>query len=365
MKNHTLILLIIWGLMFSCGKKNEETTPVVKDITETVFASGNLEAENTYNLTAQSDGYILDIAFQENDLVAKGQLLATIDNKQNLFNSESSAMLYDIARSNNNSNSPLLVQARNSMKVAKQQMEYDSLQALRFKNLLAAKSIALTDYEAKTLKFESSKTDFLNAVENYNQQKKLAEQDLVINQAQKNVNAVLSGFNEIKALFDGKVYKRFKERGDFVRTGDVIASIGDPKKMYARVSIDESSIEKVKIGQEAVIQLNTDKDKVFKGKVAEILPSFNEETQSFTAKIHFTEPMDFGIINTQLQVNIIVGETKDALLIPRRFLGYGNMVTVKGQKEPVRVQTKIVSSEWVQIESGIDINTVLIADKRP
>jgi len=39
-------------------EKTEETTPIRKDVTETVFASGVLEANNTYSLTAQTDGYL-------------------------------------------------------------------------------------------------------------------------------------------------------------------------------------------------------------------------------------------------------------------------------------------------------------------
>ena len=53
------------GIVFlqSCGKKSEETKPIRKDITKTVFASGILEAKNTYNLTAQADGYLVAINF--------------------------------------------------------------------------------------------------------------------------------------------------------------------------------------------------------------------------------------------------------------------------------------------------------------
>ena len=50
-------------LLSSCGKKNNETQAQRKDITETVFASGTLEPENKYNLTAQTDGYIIELKF--------------------------------------------------------------------------------------------------------------------------------------------------------------------------------------------------------------------------------------------------------------------------------------------------------------
>jgi multidrug efflux pump subunit AcrA (membrane-fusion protein) len=161
----------------------------------------------------------------------------------------------------------------------------------------------------------------------------------------------------------GKVYRKYKEVGDFVRQGESIALIGDPKELYARVSIDEQSIDQVKVGQEALIELNINEKKQYQGKVSEILPAFDDTSQSFVAKITFSDTLDFGIINTQLQANIIVETLENALLIPRRFLGYGQEVLVKGEEEPTKVETKIVSSKWVHVVSRLDENTVIVAQK--
>lgn len=128
------------------------------------------------------------------------------------------------------------------------------------------------------------------------------------------------------------------------------------------MSIDEGNIESVKPGQDAVVQLNTNKARTYKGTVAEIYPSFNESTQSFTCKIVFKDTLGFNIVNTQLQSNIIVGVNTNALLIPRNFLDFGGNVTVKGKEGKVKIATKFVSNEWVQVLSGIDENTVLITD---
>ena len=138
--------------------------------------------------------------------------------------------------------------------------------------------------------------------------------------------------------------------------------IGEPTNIYAKVNIDEGNIGKVKVGQEALVQLNTNKDKTYKGKVAEIYPSFDESTQSFICKISFNEPLDFIIVNTQLQSNIIVGINKNALLIPRNYVDFGGNVQVKDQKEKVKITTQFASSDWVQVLSGIDENTVLVTE---
>lgn len=362
MKKIVLISFVSAILLSSCGKKTEETKPIVKDITETVFASGALEANETYSLTAQSDGYLVEVAFKENDLVNAGQVLAVIENKQKELNTESANALYEIAQKNSLPGSALLTQARNNIAIAKEKMDFDSIQAARYKKLLESNSVAMAEYENARLQYQNSKGNYQNALENYKLQKQQADEQLVINKTQKHVNAVVSGYNQIRALSAGKIYKKLKQKGDFVRTGDVIAVVGDANVLFAKVSIDESSISKVKVGQEAVIQLNTNADKTYKGEVTEILPSFNEETQSFSCKVYFTDDLDFKVANTQLQVNIITGTSRNALLIPRNYLAFGNLVTVKGNKTPVKVQTKFVSNEWVQIISGIDENTILVTE---
>jgi multidrug efflux pump subunit AcrA (membrane-fusion protein) len=362
MKLRAIILLFFVLISVSCVKKTQETKPIRKDVTETVFASGILEANGTYQLTAQNDGYLVAVNFQENDIIQEGAVLAVIDNKQNVLNTESAEALYQIAKNNTNTNAPNFMQAKNSSLQAKQKMELDSIQVGRYKKLFESNSIAKTEYENVLLQYQNSKGNYANSLENYRQLKQQAEQQLIINASQSNVNKVLTSYNQIRVVFTGKVYQKFKQKGDFVRKGDIIAKIGDANVIYAKISIDESNIRKIKIGQEAVIQLNTNKEKVYKGQIAEILPSFDEATQSFTCKVTFIDKLDFTIVNTQLQANIIIGVNKNALLIPRNYLSFGNYVTVKGNTQPVQVKTHFVSSEWVQIDAGIDENTTLITD---
>jgi len=349
-------------LLVSCGKPSQETKPIRKDVIETVFASGALEANGTYSLTAQTDGYLVQVNFNEGDIVTEGQILAVIDNKQNVFNTKSANALYEISRSNLSANAPSLVQAKNSSLLAKQKMENDSAQAARYKKLFETNSVSRTEYDNMQLQYQTSKANYANSIENFNLLKQQAEQQVIINEAQKDINKDMSGNNEITAVFNGKVFNKFKQKGDFVRKGDVIATIGEPDFIYAKVSIDESSIGKVKLGQEAIIKLNPNKEKTYKARVAEIFPSFDESTQSFTCKLFFIDSLDFKVVNTQLQSNIIVGETKNALLIPRNYLKYGDYVEVKGKDKPVKVTPRLISNEWVLIEKGLSENDIIITD---
>jgi multidrug efflux pump subunit AcrA (membrane-fusion protein) len=355
----TFVLLF---LLIACGKKKEDVKPERKDITETVFASGTLEPENKYNLTAQSEGYIVELKFDYGDTVKAGQTLAIIENKPNTISAASAEALLGLAGMNASPEGPTLKQAQQNVELLKDRAKQDSIQYQRYQKLMQSNSVSKLEFENAKLAFESSKTNYLNALQNYRLMKQQTEQQLVIQRSQRDVNSVSSENNQVKAVLGGKIYKRMKETGDYVRRGDIIAVIGDPGDLYAKLSVDESNIIKVQPGQEAIVQLNTNKEKNFTGKVTEIYPYFDDATQSFYCKVKFKDEPELKISGIQLQANIVVGRKANALVIPKTYLGYGNKVNVKG-KGPVQVQTGFISGEWVEILSGVDESAVLLSDQ--
>ena len=117
------------------------------------------------------------------------------------------------------------------------------------------------------------------------------------------------------------------------------------------------------MGQTITIQLNTQKNKKYRGVVSEILPVFDEPSQSFIVKVQFTEKPDFTINGTQLEANILVGEKKNTLLIPRNYVSFGNKVQLKGSDDLKTIETGIVSTEYVEVLNGLTENDILVPVK--
>ncbi len=350
-------------LLNSCGKKYTETQPEHRNITETVFASGVLVPENQYNLTAQSDGYLILLNFEEGDIVETGYLLAEIDNKTYDINVLGANQLLDIAVSNLSPSAPALKQIETNLLNAEQNMKQDEIQMERYRKLYATNSVSKLEYENTVIAFETSKANYKALQENYKLQEQQAEQQLINQETQSGINKVLQGNNELRAVIGGKVYSKYKELGDYVHRGEIIAVIGSPTNLYAELSIDESSILNVRVDQQVIIQLNTDKSKNYKGMITEVYPAFNIQTQSFICKAVFTDSLDFLMSGTQIQANIIIENKDNVLVIPRKYLDFGNMVLVKGVGE-VKVETGFISNEWVEILSGINENSVIRAEKQ-
>ena len=358
MRTH-LYILTLFVLLVGCQQQFEDTTPIRKDVTETIFASGKLAAEGTYNLIAKSDGYLVEINFEEGDVISKGAVLAVIENEESRLNKQGSQELLEIAELNTRDDAPALSQAKASIAIAREQLEQDSLQAARYETLWRQNSVSRVDYERAQLTYTNSQKSLESARQTYEQLQREAEQQLINSRVNYEVSSVSVQQIEIKAVVEGKVYQKHKEVGDYVARGTVIATIGHPTQIYAEINIDESTIERVKIGQDAVVKLNTNPDKELHAVVSEILPTFNEANQSFTSKLTFKEPLDFQIVGTQLQSNIIVDQVENALLIPREYLDFNGYVQLKDSGEKVPVVTKTVSSEWVHVLEGIDEETEL------
>ena len=358
MKKYIPVFALFFFLT-GCQQQFEDTTPIRKDVTEAVFASGKLEAEGTYNLIAKSDGYLVAMNFEAGDLVPKGAVLALIENEESRVNSQGSQELLEIARSNTQEASPALSQARVAVEMAREQLKQDSLQAARYSKLWQQNSVSRVDYERAQLTARSARNSLESAEETYKQLRQDAEQQLINSRINYEISNESLKHVEIRAVVEGKVYEKFKEVGDYVARGTVIATIGHPTEIYAQVDIDESAIAQVKVGQPAIVQLNTNPDEQLQAVVTEILPTFNEASQSFTSKLTFTNPLEFQIVGTQLQSNIIIEEVDGALLIPRKYLDFNGNVQVKATGEKVPVKTKTVSNEWVQVLEGIDDETVL------
>jgi multidrug efflux pump subunit AcrA (membrane-fusion protein) len=347
-----ILFLSISVLLFSCGKKTEETKVERKNITEMVFASGTLKADDEYNLMAQTEGYITKINFNEGDEVVIGKTLAIIDNQQSNINTKSGSKLLKIAKENSSSNAPLLQQSKANLNAAKLKLQQDELQASRYKKLVENNSIAKVEYENILLAVSNSKATVLSLEQQYQNLLIQANQQVIIQNQQLENSQTIQSFNEVKALVNGKIYKQKKQVGDYVRKGDIIAVLANNQKVYANLNIDESNMGKIKLNQQIVIKLNVNATKTYKAVVSEILPTFDEQSQSFIVKAFFTEQIDFDISGTQLEANIFVSEKKNALVIPRSYLGYGNKV-LDTDKKQIDVKTGIVSSDYVEILQGL------------
>ena len=346
-------------MMVSC-KNNSEIKPIVEDIKELVFASGQLEWDDAYNLTAQTDGILENGNFEVGTKVQKDDVLASIKNKSNDINIQSAQEQLKIANENVSENSPAIQQLQTNIQFAEAKYNQDKLNAERYQRLFDNQTVSKVQNENMQLTAKNSLSNLTALKKQQSQILQQAQQQKINAQAQLENNAVLRSYNNIVAFQEGTVIRKLKNNGDYVRKGDVIATIANEKKIKAVLNVDENSISKIKIGQQVFVKLNIEKEKTLNAKVSKILAAFDQQTQSFLCEITFEDALKTTLFGTQLEANILIGEKKNALLIPRNYMGYGNIVNVKGQNETRSIKTGIISSEYVEVIDGLTKEDVLL-----
>ena len=352
-------------VLASCGKgKDQEVQPSRQAITETVFASGQLDARDRYNLTAQSEGYLVELNVEEGDSVTNGQVLAVINNISNEANSAAAGEQLKIAEYNLSMNAPAYKEAAANLELAETKLAQENKQLNRYKELHKQGSVSDLDLENATIAYTTAETNAEAARERLKLIQQQAKQAEITQRAQQQISASNRQYNELSALSNGTILKRHKQRGDYVRKGDVILTIANEATVIAKLNVDENSIGKVAVGMPVKVRLNTFKDQILDAKVSLIYPMFDEATQSFICEVVFTGAIPFTIVGTQLEANIVVGGKENALLIPRAYLSFTNTVRVKGEDDPRAVKVGILSTEWVEVLEGLSETDVLLPLKK-
>lgn len=355
----SLIAFMMIFILFSC-QSEKEVHPLKKDIEELVFASGSIEWEDAYNITAQTDGVLKDVRFEIGSNCLAGTVLAQIDNPTNRSNQNAATQQLSIANENASNSAPLVQQLEQSILFAEEKYKQDQLQFVRFRKLYEAQGASKVEFENAQLAQESSYSN-LQALKKQLQQAKLqAQQNLINAEMQFNNARIQETYNQVIAIEEGVVIKKLKAEGDYVRKGDVIAVLANQSDVKAVLNVDEKSIAKIKLGQQVYIRLNTNSQQVIRAQITEILSAFNEQTQSFVCKAQFNRSLNKVLFGTQLEANILVAQKKNVLVIPRSYFGYGNLVQLKGENQPHKIKPGIISSEYVEVKAGLKRDDILV-----
>ena len=351
------IVLAIAILTVSC-KQTQETQPQRKDIIEAVFASGSTITSNQYAITSQVEAYLSTSTVSEGDTVYNGQLMFKLINDAQQIQVSNAYDNYDYAKNNLNNNAPQIAKLEEQINQAKNTRDIDGANLKRYENLIKTNAVAQVEYDKVKLNYQNDVTNLAIL------QKSLADlkQSLSLNeknaktqyQLQQNNNQYYSLFS----TYSGIVLSISKKNGDLVKKGESIAIIGSGKTI-AKLYVAENDIEKIQLGQQTLITLNTNKEKVYKAKVTKIYPSFDVASQSFIVEASFDDLPTQLKNATQLQANFIISQKKNLLVIPTIYLLDGDSVIAKNNHQKIAIKTGIRTLEWVEVLSGLNVNEKL------
>jgi|TARA_R110000737_G_scaffold327084_2_gene341115 HlyD family secretion protein len=359
MKSFAIIVSAL--LLFSCGEKEKGILPVKQNITESVYASGNVESKNQYTAFATASGIVNKIYASEGDAVMNGSPVLSISNIAQQLNKDNAQLMANF--SDINANQGKLREAIQAIDLARFKMKNDSLQWDRQKQLAAKNLNSKIELESATFAYENSKLNYSAAKTNYSDLKR--QLDLNSQQAKNNLRIMTSSASDftLKSMVDGEVYSLNVEVGELVSPQTPIAVLGEKDKYVLKMQVDEYDIDKLILGQKTMVTLNSDKSKVYEANITKIYPLMNTMTRTFEVEAEFTKRPERLFPNVSFEASIVIQTKKDALLIPREYLQDDNKVLLKGGKE-VKVTTGLMDYKMVEILSGLKATDEIVKEAK-
>lgn len=267
-----------------------ETAKVERgNISNTVTATGTIEAITTVEVGTQVSGILKDIYADFNDVVKKGQVLARLD--------ETSLKAQ-------------LEQSQSQVDQAQAQLNFQEATYNRLKALYDKKLIAQADYDQALYNYENSKAALSNSKSNL---------------ARAKVNLE---YATITSPIDGVVLNRAVEEGQTVaasfNTPTLFTIVNDLTQMEVQTSVDEADIGKVRKDQRVEFTVDAYPDMKFEGNVSEVRlqPVTTNNVVTYVVILSAPNPEKKLMPGMTASATIFVEEKSNALILTGKALRF-------------------------------------------
>lgn len=361
----SLILYLVAALAWAEGCKEPKTAfPEERPLVEAVYASGSVEADDAYAARSQAAGELVELAVQAGDSVAVGQLLARVRNENPKIQLADAKARLALARRNMQAGGPVLSELRESIASAEARLRLDSTNFARYQRLFAKGAAARNQLDEAELQYETARNQLAQAKDRY--QSARIELETQYEQALYQVDLAKERKSDyaITSRRNGLVLDLYAEAGEVVAPGRELMTIGNPATYKLELLVDEEDVNRLRKGQQVLIQLDNYPDTTFEGNIARIYPALDEANRSFRVDAVFNRKPEKLFAGLSAEVNIVVAEKNKTLVIPREYLLPGDSARVlnaDGQPETRAVRVGLSNLEYVEILGGLTKETPLLA----
>lgn len=357
-----IYLALLTMIIGSCRNGQDAIKPQVKPLMEAVYASGFVVAKDEYEVYSQAEGYLSEKLVTDGEEVKKGDPLFIIEADQQSSRYRLARESFEMATRNTGSGSPVLDELTASIETSKIKMQFDSLNFVRYANLLRSNATTRSEFDRMKLLYDNSKNEYGLQKSRYEKIKDQLYIELQNAKSQLQIASDESGRYTVRSQVDGKVFKTMKEKGELVRRNEAVAVVGKNNAFYLQLSVDELDVQRVKAGQHVLVKIDAYPNKIFKASVSKIYPMINKQLQSIRVDADLDEPLPGGFSGLALEANIVVRQKENALVIPKTVLLPGDSINIKtddGVKK-IKVEKGIETMDEVEIVEGLDSTGLIV-----
>lgn len=330
--NFIRFILIALLLIFSsaCAKYEKIATveyiKVKESPNNTKEFHGIVKAQNSADLSFQTEGKIIYFPYTKGDFVKKGQVIARLD-----------GILYSIRKNEEEAKLKEYVVQKN-----KQKSYYDRLDLLHREGAISDNDWEAANYELQALtqqiKMQKEKINYLNKEIDY---------------------------NIITAPFDGYISEKMSDKDFYAQVGTPVVRVINSGGVQVETMVDENVVNKLKIDDEALIKVlgNT-----YRGTIEHISKS-NLDSGGYLVKIVIDNVSTSLKEGMSADVKLFLDEVSTAFLPLGSIFEENNqkyvykIINVKnniGEIQKEKIKTGQVINDKIEILDGIKDNDIVI-----
>jgi RND family efflux transporter MFP subunit len=255
-----------------------------------VEAVGTVRAAQTSQLASQVMGNIVAVQVREGERVESGQVLVMIDDAQ-LRAAAEQATAAELA-------------AQKDVSAAESESALAQTTLKRYQQLYEKQSVSPQEFDEIKTREQSAEArrDMARAG--------LAQANAALTQAR-----TVLGYTRIQAPFGGVVTERKADPGTLASPGMPILTLEDTRNYRLEVTVDESDLHLVHLGQSTPANIEALGSTEITGKVVQIVPAADPGSRSFLVKIEL--PKDSHLRSGLFGRAQFPRGQRSALLIPR------------------------------------------------
>lgn len=349
-------------LLVACQNGEQIIKPKQKPLIEAVYASGHVVAENEYEVFAQAEGHVVEKLAEDGDEIEAGAPLYVLESGQQSSRFNLAKKNYAIAQENYREGSAALREVEALVDAARTRMRFDSVNYIRYKNLLNRQATSKGEYDRMQVAYENSRAEYELQRSRYQQQKNKLFLELESARSQLAIAGNESGKYIIRSEVSGKIFRTLRETGELIRRGEAVAVVGNKDGFYLQLMVDELDIRKVSSGQEIMVTIDAFPHELFNARVQKVYPIVDRRSQSVRVDATFQDTIPPLFSGLAVEANIIISKKEKALVIPRSALiGRDSLRIMKDDEvRVIRVTPGIQTLEEVEIIDGITPSTEVV-----
>src|SRR5215471_10435370 len=267
---------------------------------QSVYATGTVEPTVMVPISARSAARLVELAADEGSVVAKGQVLAKLENDD----------------------------LRRAIEMAEAEERYAKTEFDRLGVLAGRQVAARSAYDRAKADWEKARAAAAQA-------------------------AALAGYLQLVAPADGTIIRRDGEIGQMIGANQTVFWLYSNAPLRISAEVDEEDIAQVRPGQHVLIRSDALPGQTFHGQVRAVTPKGDPVARSYRVRISL--PADTPLmIGMTTENNIILRQSDHALLLPAPSLQQDTVWrVVDGRLSPQKVRVGARGATEVEILEGV------------